>query len=254
MKRSILILVLIMLAVMLAGCAAKPENPTGGVVMGQMASGTQSDLYSWTGSYNPAAEEDDGTPYLPGTVYDDYGNPVNVGATPIPLDPIDMPTATPRPSLSFQYGAISADKLGIAFEAPAGWYVDASASDMIVLTDPNMYDGINATFTIRMQNVSKDYKLANVKDEVRAALKEVGQYNYTEWETTTLSKRTLMDKDGYYANYRGVLFDGTVVRGRVMVALLDGNRIITVHMKAPGWYNESYMNVVAHFRDTLTAR
>ena len=235
MKKSFSILMLIVLALPLAALA------------------TQADPYSMPAGYNPAWEEDDGSPYVPGAVYDDYGNLVNVGATPIPLDPIDMPTPTPRPSLSFQYGAVHADKLGIAFEAPSGWYVDASANDMIVLTDPNMYDDINATLTIRMQNVSNDYKLADVKDEVRAALKEVGQYNYSEWETTTLSSRTLLNKDGYYANYRGVLFDGTIVRGRIMVALLDGNRIITVHMKAPGWYNESYMNVVAHFRDTLTA-
>ena len=45
--------------------------------------------------------------------------------------------------------------------------------------------------------------------------------------------------------------DGTIIRGRVMVALLEGNKIITVHMMVPGWFNESYMKVVDHFRDTL---
>ena len=82
-------------------------------------------------------------------------------------------------------------------------------------------------------------------------LAEIGQYNYTEWTTTDLAERTLLKKDGYYANYRGQYYDGTIVRGRVMVALLDNNQIITVHMAAPGWFNESYMNVVSHFRDTL---
>jgi len=252
MKKTILFLMLMVLVVALAGCANAPA--TGNNASTKQPSNLQSDLYSNYMGYDPIAEEDDGSLYIPGAIYDDYGNLVNVGATPIPLDPIDMPTPTPRPSLTFQYGMVSASKLGIAFEAPAGWYVDASSNDMVVLTDPNMYDGINATFSIRMQNVSNAYKLADVKDEVKAILKEVGQYNYSEWETTTLSSRTLLGKDGYYANYRGVLFDGTIVRGRVMVALLDGNRIITVHMKAPGWFNESYMNVVAHFRDTLVAQ
>ena len=41
-----------------------------------------------------------------------------------------------------------------------------------------------------------------------------------------------------------------MIRGRVMVALLDNHQIITLHMSCPGWFNESYMNVVAHFRDT----
>lgn len=207
----------------------------------------QADPYS----YNPAAEEEQAAVYIPGAVYDAYGKQINVGATAIPINPIDMPTPTPRPSLQFEYGSVHADKLGITFEAPTGWYVDSSASDVIVLTDPNMYDNINATITISMQNVSNDYKLADVKDEVQEILKQVGQYNYSKWEKTDLSKRTLLGKDGYYADYRGELFDGTIVRGRVMVALLDGNKIITVHLKAPGWYNESYKNVVAHFRDTL---
>lgn len=188
-----------------------------------------------------------------GAQYDEYGNALYAGATPIPLDPIDMPTPTPRPELTFSYGAFSADKLGIQFEAPIGWSVDTSASDTVVLTDPNTYDNFQTTMTIRIADVSSDYKLADVKTEVRNILKEVGQYNYNKWETTELAARTLLKKDGYYANYRGEYYDGTVVRGRVMVALLDGNKILIVHMAAPGWYNSSYMNVVAHFRDTLKA-
>lgn len=249
MKKVFLCLLMLLLAVLLAGCASAPQGNTN--TQQNSAGNWQADPYSMPVGYDPISEEDEGTKYLPGAVYDEYGNQVNVGASPIPIDPIDMPTPTPRPSLTFQYGAVYADKLGIAFEAPAGWHVDAADSNMVVLTDPNMYDGINATMTIRMQNVSSQYVLSDVKEEIRAMLKEIGQYNYTTWETTTIADRTLMGKPGYYANYRGELYDGTVVRGRVMVALLGGNRIITVHMKAPGWFNESYMNVVSHFRDTL---
>ena len=110
---------------------------------------------------------------------------------------------------------------------------------------------MNAQLTVSILSVSSDYKLADVKTRVTDMLKEIGQYNYSQWTTTNLAERTLLKQDGYYANYRGVRTDGTIIRGRVMVALLEGNKIITVHMMVPGWFNESYMKVVDHFRDTL---
>ena len=248
MKKSFLLMLLAVLVLVLAGCSSDPQD--GANIQGN-ANQWQSNPYDYSSSYNPLLEEDDGTLYQPGADYDEFGNQVTVGATPIPIDPIDMPTATPRPSLTFQYGAVQAPNLGIVFEAPVGWNVDASDRQQMVLTDPNRYDGVNATLTIQMQNVSGEYDLADVKEQVKAMLKEIGQYNYTKWETTSTEKRTLLNKDGYYANYRGEMYDGTVVRGRVQVALLDGNRIIALHMKAPGWFNESYMKVVAQFRDTV---
>ena len=129
--------------------------------------------------------------------------------------------------------------------------MNTEATDSVVLTDPETRDGVNAQLTVSILSVSSDYKLADVKTQVTDMLKEIGQYNYSQWTTTNLAERTLLKQDGYYANYRGVRTDGTIIRGRVMVALLEGNKIITVHMMVPGWFNESYMKVVDHFRDTL---
>lgn len=255
MKKASLLLALVLVAALLSGCGSPEQFSEATGVPQRDPLSTAPSATPDTGNalpdgYDPSSEEDAGG-YVAGAIYDEYGQMIYAGASPIPLDPIDMPTATPRPSLTFSYGAVTADKLGLIFEAPAGWYVDSTASDMIVLTDPNSYDNFTATMTIKLAPVSVDYKLADVKTEVRNVLKELGKYNYITWETTELAARTLLKKDGYYANYRGEYYDGTVVRGRVMVALLDGNQILTVHMAAPGWYNESYMNVVAHFRDTL---
>lgn len=263
MKKAILLAALLLAAALLAGCAASqdtqfPETSAAlqrdpmSVSASAASEGqalSQND-FDWDG-YDPASEEDEGDAYMPGAVYDELGNNVYAGATPIPLNPIDMPTATPRPELKFTYGPVEVKNLGLTFEAPAGWMVDASAADTVVITDPNTYDNFNASMTISITPVASTYKLNDVKDTVKNKLKEIGQYNYTVWKPTDLSPRTLLKKDGYYANYRGEYYDGTVVRGRVMVALLDDNRIITVHMACPGWYNESYMNVVAHFRETV---
>ena len=255
MKKRSLLLVLLAVCLAFAGCAAKDNEPAAEspvvqkdpmtVATPEPADG-ETEEEAWG---DPLAEEDQGG-FIPGTVYDAYGNAVYAGATPIPLDPIDMPTATPRPSLAFTYTPIAAESLGVRFEAPQGWMMDASKPGTLVLMDPQAYDNVNATLTISVTPVAPTYKLADAKKEVTTYLAELGK-GYTTWKTFEIASRTLLDKDGYYNNYRGEQADGTVVRGRVMVALLDGNQIMTVHMAAPGWYNESYMNVVAHFRDTL---
>ena len=256
MKKAMLLVSLLLAAMLLMGCSAQEQNFPDASAQVQKdpltVIPTDAPVFNPSAEmdYDPMAEEDVNT-YVAGALYDEYGNTLYAGATPIPVDPIDMPTATPRPSLTFSYGVANADNLKISFEAPVGWMVDTSAPDTVVLTDPQTYDNFNATMTIKISPVASGFKLADVKTEVKAILAEIGQYNYSTWETTDLAERTLLKKDGYYANYRGQYYDGTIVRGRVMVALLDNNQIITVHMAAPGWFNESYMNVVAHFRDTL---
>ncbi len=183
-----------------------------------------------------------------GVYYDEYGRQVYAGATPIPLDPVDLPTPTPRPTLAFTYTQISVN--GLTFEYPVGWMVDTPDANTIILTDPNTYDNYNASMTITIESVASSFTLSDCKTKVAQMLQEIGQYNYTDWQTNQVAERTLLKKDGYYNNYRGEYYDGTIVRGRVMVALLDNHQIITLHMSCPGWYNESYMNVVGHFRDT----
>lgn len=253
MKKRVCLLVMILVAaVLLSGCAA-PENNYDeyNPVSQQDPLSVPTAAPAGTMEYDPLAEED-GDTYVPGMAYDEYGNALYAGATPIPLDPIDKPTATPRPTLAFSYAEVAMENLGIKFEAPQGWQMDTSIPDTIVLKDPNRYDNFQGTLTVSVTSVASDYKLSNVKQTLADELEEISR-NYTEWKTYQLAERTLLDKDGYYNNYRGVMVDGNVVRGRVMVALLDNNRIITVDMAAPGWYNESYMTILGHFRDTLKA-
>lgn len=257
MKKGAALLLVLVLALTLAGCSDSGSS------FPELDTGTQKDPLTvatnaptmeateWNEAWgDPSAEEDNGSVYVPGAVYDDYGNTLYAGATPIALDPVDMPTPTPRPTLTFGYTEIAADSLGVKFEAPQGWMMDTSSPGTVVLMDPQTYDGYNATMTISVSPVAASYKLADVKEELRNYLDLLGK-GYSTWKTYEAASRTLLGKDGYYNNYRGEMTDGTVVRGRVMIALLDGNKIMVVHMAAPGWYNESYMGVVSHFRDTL---
>lgn len=199
--------------------------------------------------YDPASE-DNGEEYSGGD-YDEMGRSVYAGATPIPLDPVDKPTASPRPELTFNYKEYVSQAFGLKFEIPFDWTVDDSVSGTLVFTDPNMLDNVNATLTITVTAVASTYKADDLKVDLKSELSALGQFNYTEWDPTSLEKRTLVGGEGFYANYRGVLYDGTIVRGRVHMAIIKGNRRIEVIMNCPGYFNSSYTNVFTHFRNTV---
>lgn len=200
--------------------------------------------------YDPTSEEDDGPSYQGGE-YNEMGQAVSAGATAIPLDPIDMPTATPRPELTFTYTKVTLDGLGLTFEIPGTFVMDDSVAGQVTFTDPNTLDKVNATITVRIAAVASDYKVDDVKTELQNTLSAMGQYNYTKWEVSDPTARKLLNKDGYYADYRGVMTDGTIVRGRVQMSLLDDNRLLSVSMNCPGWFNTSYQKVFAQLRSTL---
>lgn len=263
MKKWALLLLLVLAAALLAGCGSSQES------FPEVDSSLQQDPMTiptdvpvsepaedpWA-NYDPASEEDtDDSYYVPNASYDDYGRQMYAGATPIPLDPVDMPTATPRPPLAFAYGDVAVDNIGLTFQAPVGWGIETPDAETVILTDPNAYDGVNATMTIRIVSVPATYKLSDVRTEVTNMLKDIGQYNFSSFSKTELATRTLLKKDGYYADYHGTYYDGTSVQGRVMVALLDNNRIITLHMVCDyGYFHSDYKGVVNHFRDTVKAQ
>lgn len=268
LKKVALLLVLTLAASALAGCAQQKDQTIyqeagkQTVIKQQDAlststptpsptpeTDTQQDTYD---GYDPAAEEDDAlTAMYAGGVYDEMGQSVYAGATPIPIDPIDMPTPTPRPDLVFNYGAYTADKLGLTFEAPNDWTLTADDTSVYTLTDPNIRDNINASISITITQTANNYKLGDVKNDLKSTLAEI-QKSYTKWSVANADSRTLLGEDGYYNTYRGEEYDGTVVRGLVHIALLNG-RTITIHLRAPGWFNTSYLKVYTRMRNTLKA-
>ena len=248
MKKLCLLLALVLLAgsVPVCGALATQADPMA------LPTDAPSTSFSLPEGYDPASEEDNSGYYAYGAVYNDYGRNMYAGATPIPLDPIDMPTPTPKPTLTFSYGLVTSDALHLSFEAPVGWGIDMSASDSVKLVNQTTLDGYNATLTVRVYAVAATFKLADLRTELRNTLKDLGQYNFAKWSTTDTASRTLLKRDGYYADYKGRYYDGTAIHGRVMMALLDNHQVIMVHISCPdGYFDSSYKAVINHVRETL---
>jgi len=204
--------------------------------------------------YNPASEEDNGYTAASGA-YNANGERVYAGATPIPIDPIDMPTPTPRPELTFTYGEYTAAKLGFTFKSAVGYTVDDSASDTYILTEPAsaVRDGYPCVITLQVTPITSNYAAKDVQTDLANYLKNLGAQYPTKWETWKAASKKLAGGTGYYNNYRGVMSDGTIVRGRVHMAIIGNNKLLTLHITCPGWYNSSYMKIYDNIYSSIKA-
>lgn len=265
MNKKLLMLMLVMVSVLLVGCTPKPQDNT--IDLPSLPA-TQAPVMELPATIflpegiDPSAEEEygDEVEYIGPSVdsnnqADDKDMPSSdyAGSTPIPLNPIDMPTPTPRTPLSFTYDTYTASRLGISFESVAGYEVDESLQDSFVLREPanQQKDNKGVVITLTVASVSNRYDKNDVKKDVTAKLKDLGSINYQSWRPTNPAERNLLKAPGYYADYRGVMMDGTIIRGRVHMALLPGNKLLTLHIEHPAEYNTDYIGVYTHIRNTM---
>lgn len=262
MKKRLLFIALLMTAItVLCACSSDPTN-AGNPEQPQQAAAQVSPLeqaaaaqeqaaasasQNLPADYDPASEED-GT----GLTVAAAADKVYAGATPIPIEPVDKPTATPRPELTFTYGEYVADKLGLRFSSALGYEINDNISGKYILTEPAaaVRDNYPCTITLEVSGVSKAYTVNDVKTSLSQFLSNEG-LQYDKWEVMTAAKKTLMNGQGYYNNYRGVLADGTIVRGRVHMAIIGEGRLLTLHISCPGWYNSSYMKLYDQIHGTI---
>ena len=209
--------------------------------------------------YDPLAEEDSWEPAdLPDqpivtatpapTVRSEYA-----GATPVVIDPIDKPTPTAVPKLAVSYVGYDAKTLGLSFEGPAGWTMVDDAEGAFILQNPNARMDYAATLTLRAEKVAADYDTSSLKSVVNGMLDSIGaSVEWDNYEPSQTAGRTLLGKDGVYANYSGTLATGEQVAGRVH-AVCVGKKLYTIHLTAPQSQWNDYKDMVYDkVRDTLT--
>lgn len=174
------------------------------------------------------------------------------GSTPIPIDPVDMPSPTPRPELTFTYATFTAGSLGLSFEAPSGWMADDSQTDVFTVTEPEneMHDGQQCVITISAVPVNNNYSERELKSEVTQRLKDLGSVNFVVWSPSLTATRYLMGSKGVYANYTGTLANGIELAGRILYVCLD-NKLYGIEMVFPRSYRDDYLNVFSQIRQTI---
>ncbi len=184
---------------------------------------------------------------------DAYATPYPfAGSTPIPLDPVDMPSPTPRTALVFAYAPYSLSSLGLNFEGPQGWIPDESGTEIFTLTEPEsqLKDGQLGMIKIYASPVNSNYSENDLKAEITQRLKDIGATNFSEWSPSMTASRFLMGGKGIYANYSGTLANGVKVGGRIHSTCLD-KVLYTIEIVYPQGYKEDYLNIFSKMRSTI---
>lgn len=210
------------------------------------------------GTYDPTQEEGGGEELVPdpqaGSSYETPAPTMQseyAGATPVPIDPIDKPTATPLPPLSFTYSKYEAPALHLEFEGPAGWLTDDSQPDTYTITNPDPGMDYAAFLSIRTVPVSKSYNKSELIKEVKGTLDTLGGEDFVKFERSNTAGRKFMNVDGIYANYSGTKTDGTKVAGRVIISCVN-KTLYVLHVSYPQGYTKTYVeNVYDKFRHTV---
>lgn len=215
------------------------------------------------GSYDPASEEGGGEEALPidqtgmnlaaadGTTPAPTMQSEYAGATPVLIDPVDKPTPTPLPTLTFNYVTYEVPSLHLSFDAPAGWLADDSAADAYTLTNPDPSMDYAAKLNIRVVPLGKNYNKNELTKEVKSALDTIASDGFQKFERSNTAGRKFMNADGIYANYTGTLTDGVKVAGRIIMACSD-RMLYILHVSYPQGYTKTYVDgVYDKFRHTV---
>ena len=254
LKKKIVCLILVLCAALvLTACgqqqAAYPNQPrqdTGAAVQQQapvqeqvVAEAPAQQINFNDGSYDPASEEGGQSEQVVAQSSAPTAAPVMqseyAGATPVKIDPVDKPTPTPLPKLTFSYTTYNAANLHLTFEGPAGWMANDLAVDSYMLTNPDPSMDYEAKIEIRTIAAGKDYTQKELIKEVKAqadTLRSTG--NFQSFDASDTAARFFIDGNGVYLAYKGVLNDGqeTGVAGRIIVNTVN-KTLYVLHVSYP---------------------
>ncbi len=279
MKKTMLVLLLGLSVLILAACGASQEehfDVASGVsdyqpaVSEEPPAGTQvititADYDFDDGTYDPASEEafsDFDEPDVPAETpipQAPTSTPVIInsqyaGATPLVIDPIDKPTPSPAPTLTYakeSFATYDATRLRISFEAPAGWTVDDTIADTYLITNPDKRMAYPAQLMVSARAVSTTYSGNDMAREAKAVSNTIkGEYDH--YNPTNTADRTLFDAKGKYMDFDGYI-KGTDIRvwGRIHVVYVN-KTLVVVRITVPYEYKSLYKDTVyRHFRETL---
>ena len=174
------------------------------------------------------------------------------GSTPIPLNPIDMPTPTPRPDLSFTYADYTASTVGVTFKAPVSWQVDQSYSGIFILSEPvnQIKDNQQCIITVSAEPVNATYKQSDLETHVKQRLNTIGGLDFDEWKPSLTATRYMMGSEGVYANYSGTLTDGTEVGGRIHYVSID-KTLYGLEIQFPLGFKGDFIDVFGEIRSSM---
>ena len=175
------------------------------------------------------------------------------GSTPIPLNPVDMPTPTPKPDLSFTYAQYIASTVGVTFEGPANWQVNETQSGVFMLSEPTnqVKDGQQCIITISAEPIGSSYNQKELETHVEHRLDSIGGAQFESFKPSYTATRHMLGSTGVYANYSGTLTDGTPVGGRIQY-VSEGGILYGLEIVFPEGFRGDFIDVFGEVRSSMS--
>ena len=180
-----------------------------------------------------------------GEIQFDFSEVDNPQATPVAIDPIDMPTPTPMPTPSYWYETYTNESLGISFNIPGTWLLNpATNQDTTIqfvepkseMMEPN---GYQTRVTIERVNTGLAQNSDDARTRLESTLSELA-LTFTTFTPSDIASASMGGADGAYCYYRAEYNDGTTnytVRGRIII-VAHGNALYQVRITTPSnWYS-----------------
>jgi len=175
------------------------------------------------------------------------------GSTPIPLNPVDMPTPTPKPDLSFTYAQYIASTVGVTFEGPANWQVNETQSSLFILSEPTnqVKDGQQTIITLSAEPIGTNYDQKDLEKHVEQRLDTIGGSQFSDFKPSYTATRHMLGSTGVYANYSGTLTDGTEIGGRIQYVSIDST-LYGLEIVFPLGFKDDFIDVFGEIRGSLS--
>ena len=278
LKKRILCLVLVVCAAaVMTACQQKETFPTTPQQYAEQPTANPEDMQNLYGEtalpdgdldydvYDPSQER--GGDEEPTGVFDESNAAAEVpvarseyaGATPVLVDPINKPTATPLPTLEFSYAKYEVPALHLSFEAPEGWLQAETAADTYKIVNPMTGMDYQGYLSIRLVPVNKNYNKNELIKEVKDTLKTLSkEENFSKFEMSKTAGRKFMNTDAIYANYTatttGTEGKPAKIAGRLIIACAN-KTLYVLQVSYPKGYGNVYIegdkSVYNKFRHTV---
>ncbi len=185
----------------------------------------------------------------------------NAAATPVAIDPIDMPTPTPAPTPNFVYEAYVNEAMGVSFSIPYTWMLNPGTNHdtTVQFVEPKseMMDegGYQTRLTVEKVNRGLNQTAADARAYLETTLETLSG-SFTNFVPGNIASATMgrANAKGAYCYYKAEYEDaeGKVyhMNGRITI-VAQGNALYQVRLTAPREWYAYYEHAFRKVRSTI---
>ena len=183
----------------------------------------------------------------------------NAAATPVAVDPIDKPTATPAPTPNYVYTSYANTQMGVSFSIPYTWLLNPATNQdttaQFVEPKSEMMDvgGYQTRLTVEKVNRGLAQTAADARSYLESTLETMAD-SFTTFTAGNIASATVGKANGAYCYYKAEYNDGSqtyVMNGRITIVAHD-NSLYEIRITAPRAWYAYYEHVFRKVRQTFS--